>query len=337
MTKLCEKGTILNQIFQRISRIFNNKPIACHLYVTEQCNLHCEYCTEFDNSIPHPDLEQIKKWIDKIKSLGTMRIGIQGGEPLKHPDIVEIVRYIKSLKLGCSMSSNAFLMTKEVLKGLEDARLDSIHVSIDSINPLPSSKKSIKLVADKLEMIRKSKIPLHLTSVLFNESLSELPEVFEWAKKNKLSMKAHLIHAGTDGTFTVKKGDSKKLEDFINWQIKEKKRGRDIRTTYNVLNYQKNLLNKKDFKWKCLAGYKYLFVSAKGEFWWCSMQRKPGTDIMQITKKDLKKNNCKKPCQSGCGVYCTVAESLVNNNPLRFASIEVKGMISGFFTRLLRK
>ena len=324
----------MRQIIQRISRIFNSKPIACHLYVTEQCNLHCEYCTEFDNSIPHPDLQTVKQWIDKIKSLGCMRIGIQGGEPLKHPDIIEIVRYIKSSGMSCSMSSNAFLITEKLLNGLKDAGLDSIHVSIDSIEPQPSTKKCIALVADKLEMIRKSKINLHLTSVLFKESLPELPEVFDWAKDKGLSIKAHLIHAGTEGTFTVEKGEKKELESFVDWQIREKKKGRNIRTTFNILKYQKNLLNKDNFKWKCLAGYKYLFVSAKGEFWWCSMQRKPKTNIMEISKEDLKKNNCKKPCQKGCGVYCVVAESLVNNHPLRFVRKELGGMISGFFGRI---
>lgn len=324
-------------ILKRIVRIWNSKPVACHLYVTEQCNLHCEYCTEFDNSIPHPPLEKVKQWIDKIHELGCMRIGIQGGEPLKHPDIVEIVRYIKSKKMGCSMSSNAFLLTDELLQGLEKAGLDAIHVSIDSMHPKPSTKKCIDLVENKLEMLRKSKISLHLTSVLFKESVPELPEVFDWARAKGISIKAHLIHAGTAGAFTVEKGEKEQLEGFIDWQLREKRNGRNIRTTYNVLKYQKNLLNTDDYKWKCLAGYKYLFVSAKGEFWWCSMQRHPGTNILEMTKKDLKKNNCKKPCQQGCGVYCVVAESLVNNHPLRFARRELGGILGGILGRPFRK
>jgi molybdenum cofactor biosynthesis enzyme MoaA len=32
-----------------IKREFDTKPIACHLYVTDQCNLDCFYCTEYDN------------------------------------------------------------------------------------------------------------------------------------------------------------------------------------------------------------------------------------------------------------------------------------------------
>ena len=82
---------------QQALRVFDTKPWAAHLYVTEQCNLDCHYCNEFNNSIPHPALADLKKWMDHIRKLGVARLGLQGGEPLKHPDIVEVVRYAKSL------------------------------------------------------------------------------------------------------------------------------------------------------------------------------------------------------------------------------------------------
>ena len=83
--------------FQQVLRVFDSKPWVAHLYVTEQCNLDCHYCNEYDNSIPHPAVADLKKWMDHIRELGVVRIGFQGGEPLKHPDIVELVRYAKSL------------------------------------------------------------------------------------------------------------------------------------------------------------------------------------------------------------------------------------------------
>ena len=103
-----------------ISRIFDSKPWAAHLYVTEQCNLDCHYCNEFNNSIPHPALADLKKWMDHIRKLGVARLGLQGGEPLKHPDIVEVVRYAKALGFGnVSMSTNGFMLTRELIAALE--------------------------------------------------------------------------------------------------------------------------------------------------------------------------------------------------------------------------
>ena len=67
---------------QQVARVFDTKPWVAHLYVTEQCNLDCHYCNEFNNSIPHPVLADLKKWMDHIRKLGVMRLGLQGGEPL---------------------------------------------------------------------------------------------------------------------------------------------------------------------------------------------------------------------------------------------------------------
>src|SRR5437016_12703282 len=93
MTVIGERMLDLRQV----PRVFDTKPWAAHLYVTEQCNLDCHYCNEFNNSIPHPVLADLKKWMDHIRKLGVTRLGLQGGEPLKHPDIVGIVRYAKSI------------------------------------------------------------------------------------------------------------------------------------------------------------------------------------------------------------------------------------------------
>src|SRR5438093_550263 len=35
---------------QQVTRVFDTKPWVAHLYVTEQCNLDCHYCNEFNNS-----------------------------------------------------------------------------------------------------------------------------------------------------------------------------------------------------------------------------------------------------------------------------------------------
>lgn len=301
-----------------LKRTVDQRPIACHLYVTDQCNLDCHYCTEYDNSVPHPRLDDLKRWIRKIKELGCIRIGLQGGEPLLHPDIVEVVRYCKAVGLHTSMSTNGFKLTPQLVQALEDAGLDALQVSVDRMTPIPSTRKALKTVIPKLEYLKQSSIPFHLTGVLFHETLGEAREVLQYGLSQGISTHTRLVHGGPDGTAGVEAGEKAALDAFIDGMAREKHQGHRVRTSQAILEYQKALLHERSVDWTCVAGYKYFFVSAQGKFWLCSMNRQPGVDIMTVTPDLLKSYFHKKECQTGCGVYCVIETSLYHNHPVRF-------------------
>ncbi len=58
------------QYLRAAKRLYDDKPLQCSLYVTDQCNLDCAYCTEYDNTQPHPSLDDLTKWLTKIRDLG---------------------------------------------------------------------------------------------------------------------------------------------------------------------------------------------------------------------------------------------------------------------------
>src|SRR5207244_6533224 len=127
-------------ILESGKRLFDRKPMQCSLYVTDRCNLDCAYCTEYDNSRPHPSLADLKKWIRKIRDLGTMRIALVGGEPLMHPDIVELVRYCRELGFATSLTTNGFLITCKLIVELADDGLQVMLISVDSMTTCTMSK-----------------------------------------------------------------------------------------------------------------------------------------------------------------------------------------------------
>src|SRR5207247_4542519 len=176
-------------------RIFNTKPWSAHLYVTEQCNLDCHYCNEFNNSIPHPALADLKKWVDHIRKLGVMRLGLQGGEPLKHPDIVEVVRYAKSLGFRkVSMSTNGLLLNRQLLADLEGAGLDELQISVDRMTPIASTRKSMKSIVHKLDWFKDSKVKLNVSGVLFKETLDEMGQVIDTCLDLGIPVHARVVH-----------------------------------------------------------------------------------------------------------------------------------------------
>jgi MoaA/NifB/PqqE/SkfB family radical SAM enzyme len=322
-----------NYTLNRLKRIWDDKPIAAHLYVTDNCNLECDYCTEYDHSAPHPPLDDIKKWITKIRDLGALRIGLQGGEPLMHPDIVEIVRYCaREMGLLTTVATNGFLLSEEMAFGLKDAGLSAIYLSVDRMTPIPSTRKSLKTIIPKMKYLDAAGLRYIVSGVLFGESVAQSEQVLEYCLEHKVPVQARIVHTGTDGTFSVSPGEKAELQRVLDFQHEKKRSGETIHVASAIIDYQRKLIENEPVDWTCLAGYKYFFVSAKGEFWQCSMNRAPNTPLMDVTPEMLKTYNRKKSCQKGCGVYCTVGESLFNNHPLRFLRPEIRDRIKARFS-----
>jgi MoaA/NifB/PqqE/SkfB family radical SAM enzyme len=254
-------------LLESVRRLADDRPLQCSLYVTDRCNLDCAYCTEYDNTVPHPPLDDVKAWIRKVRELGTMRIALVGGEPLLRPDIAEIVRYCRELGFATSLTTNGFLLSKELVSDLETAGLQVLQVSVDRMTPAPGIPKSFKTVLPKLDLFRDSPISLHITGVLCAETLPESWEVLQTGLRRGIPTEVRLVHADPGGRFRVERGTRDSLEDFLDRMIAKKRAGAKVHTNEAVLAYQKSLLRGEPVDWTCKAGYKLFFVSAQGKFW----------------------------------------------------------------------
>ncbi len=322
-------------LLESLRRLRDRKPIQCSLYVTDQCNLDCSYCTEYDNSVPHPPLVDLETWIRKIRELGTMRIALVGGEPLLHPDIVEIVAFCRKLGFATSLTTNGFLLTESLVRDLEMAGLQVMQISVDRMTPSAATKKSFKTILPKLALFENSPISLHITGVLCADTLPESRQVLETGLQRGIPTEVRLVHADPENRFRVERGQREELERFLLEMIAAKRRGAKVHTNEAILDYQLRLLRDEPLDWTCMAGYKLFFVSAKGMFWECSMVHS-NKHILEITPEDLLANYRKKECQAGCGVYCAVSTSLIVDRPRSIIGQEILSRAKRI-PRMLRK
>ena len=71
------------------------------------CNIKCAYCYSVDHPLVKP-LDLARYEVDfAIASRSLDAISLLGGEPTLHPDIVDIVRYVKSNGVHCIPPSSA--------------------------------------------------------------------------------------------------------------------------------------------------------------------------------------------------------------------------------------
>jgi len=108
-----------------------------YFYLTEGCNLRCRHCwiapkyqTE-GNSNAALDLDLFKSIIEQAKTLGLTGVKLTGGEPFLHPEIKEILKYIRTEKLSLTVETNGVLCTAELAQKMAACKDPFVSVSLD--------------------------------------------------------------------------------------------------------------------------------------------------------------------------------------------------------------
>src|SRR6202789_2552022 len=128
-------------------------PLLAHIIPVRRCNLSCTYCNEFDDfSKPVPTDEMFRR-IDKLGALGTAVVTISGGEPLLHPELDDVIRRIRANGMIAGLITNGYFLVAERIQRLNRAGLEWLQISIDNVNPDEVSKKSLKVLDKKLQLL----------------------------------------------------------------------------------------------------------------------------------------------------------------------------------------
>jgi len=118
-------------------------PETVHLDINNACNDSCLYCW-YHSPLVSVDKEWLRKRIDFklakkiINNLHDIRVknvllsGI--GDPLSHPDIMNIIRYIKSRGIKVTLFSNGLLFTKDMMREFVERGLDHIFCNLSCID-----------------------------------------------------------------------------------------------------------------------------------------------------------------------------------------------------------
>jgi len=105
--------------------------------VTDSCNFKCKYCTnegQGHNGGNFIDLGFIKRLTEFIleNQLYIKKLNITGGEPLLHPNLIEIVEIFKSAVSSITLNTNGELLDKSKIMDLKNAGVTCIKFGIDS-------------------------------------------------------------------------------------------------------------------------------------------------------------------------------------------------------------
>ncbi|HXY02279.1 MAG TPA: radical SAM protein [Terriglobales bacterium] len=287
----------------------SDHPLLAHIIPIRRCNLACEYCNEYDDfSKPVPTEEMFRR-VDKLAELGTSIITISGGEPLLHPELDEIIRRIRKHGMVAGLITNGYLLVPERIQRLNRAGLEWLQISIDNVTPDEVSKKSLKVLDKKLEMLAEhAEFHVNINSVVGGgvRNPQDALTIGKRALELGFSSTVGIIHDG-DGQLQPLGSEERRV--YHEMKALEK------RSFTRINAFQDNIALGRPNQWRCRAGARYLYICEDGLVHYCSQQRGyPAIPLGKYTAHDLRREYVtEKSCAPHCTVSCVHQVSILDS------------------------
>jgi len=198
----------LGQLLKRELRYYATRPIDTLFFLTYRCSSRCKTCTLWQrtNKANELPLEVWQQAVDMSVELGARNYEIFGGDALLRPDVlIPLTAYIKSKPgLTCDLPTNCNLMTENVARGLVEAGIDNVWISLDGVaddhNRVRGRDTTFDKVNKTIKWFReargdKKRPLLHTNTTISNLNYDVFDKVLYYAEENGMDFH-HLEYAG---------------------------------------------------------------------------------------------------------------------------------------------
>jgi 12,18-didecarboxysiroheme deacetylase len=173
--------------------------------MTRTCNLNCVHCYSQSKNLQYNNeltLEQGKAFIDDISVFGSPVMLFSGGEPLMHPNFLDLCFYAKSKGMRAVISTNGTLITRELAKELKKVGLSYVGISLDGLEPVHDrfrgKKGAFREAIDGINYAKEAGIKVGLRFTINKRNAEEIPGIFKLMEEENIPRVCfyHLVYAG---------------------------------------------------------------------------------------------------------------------------------------------
>ena len=195
----CDRMEWLDPFYKSVWRkaFADATPISGTFELTPRCNFACRMC------YVHLSLEQMKKrgrelsaaeWLhiaEEARKAGTLWLCITGGEPLLHPEFVEIYRTLAQMGFFITLQTNASLIQGDIASLLEQYPPREVKVTLYGSNDAVYERVcripgGFTQTDSGIQTLKRLKIPIRLVSTVIRQNLEDLPHMARYAFENRL-------------------------------------------------------------------------------------------------------------------------------------------------------
>lgn len=165
-------------------------PLWLLLELTYRCPLHCVFCynpTDFGNVGRELETAEWLRVLEEARALGSVQLGLSGGEPLVRDDLETIVAAARRLGFYTNLITSGVGLTEPRLQALREAGLDHIQLSFQDstrrMNDFLSSTRTFELKSRVAALIKQYGYPMVLNVVLHRLNIDHVEDILGMAER----------------------------------------------------------------------------------------------------------------------------------------------------------
>ena len=176
---------------------FDQAPMLVIWEVTQACDLACVHCrasAQSERSEAELSTEQGYRLLDEIRSFGEPLMVFTGGDPLKRPDLYDLIRYSVKIGLRTNVTPSATpLLTAQAIDAFQAAGIARMAISLDGPDAATHDEfRGIPGTFDRamfaLRHARDIGLDTQLQTTVTRRNMTRLAEVAEIAKEVRTRM-----------------------------------------------------------------------------------------------------------------------------------------------------
>jgi len=255
-------------------------PLYCSLSLSEACNHKCLFCVYdyIDRTKTYLDRDAVDRFVTELAGSGLRAVYFSGeGEPLMHPNAVEIIQNTKARGVDCALNSNGYYLTREVSRELLP-HLTYARFSVNGCSPenyklvhqtsVKAYDRVLKNLTDAVATRKDMGLQTTLGAqcVILGENIHLIASLAEDLKRtgiDYLSLKPFLPYEMVDYRTEV----DLQAPETVEW-LKEAEAVSDDNFKVVIRWESINKIEKRSYD-KCLSHPFMLEVDAKGEIYLC--------------------------------------------------------------------
>ena len=178
------------------------------LNITRRCNLRCVHCyADAGGNAGSGELTtaQWKHVLEDLASFGCPVVLFSGGEPLMHPDILELARYAVGLGMRAVISSNGTMISSVMAGELSDIGLSYVGISLDGNRAIHDRFRGVQGAFDRalagLRHARDAGIKTGIRFTMTARNVGDIPAVLDIMEREAIPRVCfyHLVTTGRGG------------------------------------------------------------------------------------------------------------------------------------------